>query len=245
MEPKIICKKCKREFEKRTLKCPNCDQIGVEALYKYIPFNKHSLSILINKTIWCPKAKSFNDPFEFYFYLNDNSIDKNSIQKTIDSTKEMAVICFSEINDDLLMWAHYAQGHTGFCIEFERNENNNLGEWDKCVPVNYNKDKQVPIFSLDQITSSNIFTKIATSKSLAWEYEKEWRLIINHNYANKLISLPAPITAIIFGCNMSGTNRKTIANILGPEFKYKEAIKNNKEFSLNIFPVKFEDLTKG
>jgi len=30
-----------------------------------------------------------------------------------------AVACFSEINDDFLMWSHYASGHSGVCLEFE------------------------------------------------------------------------------------------------------------------------------
>lgn len=32
-----------------------------------------------------------------------------------DSTK---VSCFSNINQNILMWSHYAQNHTGVCIEF-------------------------------------------------------------------------------------------------------------------------------
>jgi hypothetical protein len=30
-----------------------------------------------------------------------------------------AVACFSEVNDDFLMWSHYASGHSGVCLEFE------------------------------------------------------------------------------------------------------------------------------
>lgn len=29
------------------------------------------------------------------------------------------VSCFSEKVDDLLMWGHYAEGHRGFCLEFD------------------------------------------------------------------------------------------------------------------------------
>lgn len=30
-----------------------------------------------------------------------------------------AVACFSEVNDDFLMWSHYAGAHSGVCLEFE------------------------------------------------------------------------------------------------------------------------------
>jgi Protein of unknown function (DUF2971) len=244
MEPEIICKKCDNVFNRRMLECPKCGEIGVKALYKYVSFNEHSLSILINKSIWCPKAKSLNDPFEFYFCLNDNSIDKDSIKKTKNDIKEMAVICFSETNDDILMWTHYAQGHTGFCIEFDRTTNNELGDYDKCVPVIYGEDNQVLSFTSSQIEKEYTFTKIATSKSKHWEFENEWRLIIRREFANKYIPLPAQITSIIFGCEMLLENRRTIANILGPKYLYKEAIKSDKEFSLKIESVTFEDIMK-
>ena len=31
---------------------------------------------------------------------------------------EMGVFCMSEVKDQILMWAHYSEGHTGFCLEF-------------------------------------------------------------------------------------------------------------------------------
>jgi hypothetical protein len=62
MEPKIKCENCDTEYLRRRFKCPICDQIGVSKLYKYVSYNERSLSILINKQIWSPKAKSLNDP---------------------------------------------------------------------------------------------------------------------------------------------------------------------------------------
>ena len=38
------------------------------------------------------------------------------------------------------MWSHYSESHTGFCIEFERKDDNELGNWDHCVPVLYNEN---------------------------------------------------------------------------------------------------------
>ncbi len=192
MEPKINCSKCNTDYIRRKLRCPSCNKIGIDKLFKYVPYSERSLSILINKEIWCPKAKSLNDPFEFHFHLTQDNIngipiDKTSLENAIEGAKENAVICFSEVNDNILMWSHYAQGHTGFCIEFDRNEKNELGKWEYCVPVSYNTDNNVLSFTLNQLTESETFAKIATSKSLLWEYEKEWRLLVRHDLSNKLI----------------------------------------------------------
>ena len=129
MEPKIKCPNCKNEYPRRGLECPSCKYIAVSKLYKYLPYNENSLSILINKKIWCPKAKSLNDPFEFQWDIKEMSvdgipIDSGSLEEAKEQTRELGVVCLSEINNNILMWSHYAQGHAGFCIEFERTQEN-------------------------------------------------------------------------------------------------------------------------
>lgn len=33
--------------------------------------------------------------------------------------EEVAITCFSEVNNEQLMWAHYAGSYSGFCIEYD------------------------------------------------------------------------------------------------------------------------------
>lgn len=246
MEPTIKCPNCKNEYQRRKLRCPTCDQIGIPKLYKFLPFNDHSLSLLINKQIWCPKAKTLNDPFEFHFHLTDTSIgsipiDQNSIEDAKKDIKELAILCLSEINHDILMWSHYTEGHTGFCIEFERSDNNDLGNWDYCLPVTYNKI-EVPSFDVSQLEKKASVAKIVATKAPNWSYEKEWRLIVPHNFANGIIPLPAKITSVIFGCKMDDSRRRTVANILHHDVLYLEAIQLKTQFSLDIKPISFETI---
>jgi len=247
MEPIINCSNCGIEYPRRSLNCPSCGQIGISKLYKYVSYNERSLSILINKKIWCPTAKSLNDPFEFHFYLTQDSfsgipINQESIEHAKNMIKEMPIICFSEVNNDILMWSHYSQGHTGFCIEFERRENNDLGKWDLCAPVIYNPDNKALSFTPEEITESKSFAKIVTSKSSHWHYEKEWRLIAHRKYTDNLIPLPAPISRIIFGCKMGINEKKTIARILGSNIKYAEAKQVKSEFALKIESIDFNKI---
>jgi len=244
MEPTIDCPNCAKVYPRRELHCPSCSQIGVPKLYKYFPFNSHSLSVLINKNIWCPKAKTLNDPFEFHFHLTDTNlggipINQPSLEEAKKAIKELGVVCLSEINNDILMWSHYADGHTGFCIEFERSDDNDLGKWNYCLPVTYDA-VDVPSVDPASIEDRASVAKIVSSKAPNWSYEKEWRLIISHESADGLISLPARITSVIFGCKMDGARRHTIANILHRDVFYLEAIQQKDRFCLEIKQILFE-----
>jgi hypothetical protein len=46
---------------------------------------------------------------------------------------KIGVYCLSAINDDILMWSHYAEGHRGMCLEFDTTKNVLLFEDRKSV----------------------------------------------------------------------------------------------------------------
>jgi len=79
-------------------------------LYKYYSVNKDSLSSLINKHVWYSSPDYFNDPF-------DTKIIENDLLQNLSFQREK-IFCLSAINNNLLMWSHYADSHKGFCIEF-------------------------------------------------------------------------------------------------------------------------------
>lgn len=246
MEPTIECPNCRNVYERRSLHCPSCNQIGVPKLYKYLPFNHHSLSILINKQIWCPKAKTLNDPFEYQLHFPATSyggisIDLASVESAKEDIKELGVICLSEIDNNILMWSHYAEGHAGFCIEFERTDDNELGNRNLCLPVTYDS-AEVPTFDHLQLEKEESIAKIVRTKAPGWSYEIEWRLIVRRESANTLIPLPAKISSVTFGCEMDNTRRLTVANILRRDVLYFEAIKKKDHFSLDIKQILFEAL---
>jgi hypothetical protein len=89
--------------------------------------------------------------------------------------------CFSEIDDSILMWAHYADMNKGLCIEYDFNKTK------QCVknllfPVSYSKN---PVYTDDLFDGK---TTIANpedvgvlcsilNKSMDWMYEKEYRFV--------------------------------------------------------------------
>lgn len=216
---------------------------GISKLYKYVRDSEHSRSILKDKTIWFPAAISLNDPFEFDFYcpenhLNGIPIDATSFEDARLTMKQMGVLSLSEINNNILMWSHYSGSHTGFCIEFERSDSNELGNLNHCSPVIY--DENLPMIKPIKLTEKIPVAKILITKSNLWAYEKEWRIIAKKG--NQTFPLPGNITGKIFGYKMPIEKRREIAVILGSTVKYMEATKSLTKFEVDITTVIFDGL---
>ena len=232
----------------------------VNHLYKYCAYNTNSLSILINKRIWVAKPESFNDPFDcnikfkseinskaFSKYLNRTGRTTGNLDRDYEiflkglkefrnkDIKRFGVFSMSQINDNILMWSHYANQHKGFCIEFVRLSNNLLGNIEVTRPVDYHCDypEVEPLDSSGNIDHS-IFKKMLFTKAKDWSYEKEWRL--TYDEGDKEEPLPADISSIIFGLRMSEEHKNTIRNILAdqPSIRYQQAIEVEYQFRLKI-----------
>ena len=125
----------------------------------------------------------------------------------------IGVSCFSESCDSLLMWAHYAHNHRGFCVEYELNVFNEKIQFTP-VPVIYSDERpcltSIDLTNPDMDTHSFFITGL-TTKASEWSYEKEWRIIrdegacgINWDKKNKGALLPSiQPSAIILGCESS------------------------------------------
>jgi len=105
------------------------------------------------------------------------------------------VSCFSEKNDDLLMWAHYADCYRGFCLEFDTQST----LFNKAIQVTY-----VPRIPVTDIVSWVIkrdvdhLNLLYGTKSINWQHEKEWRVI--HKEVGTSYGYPAEaLKAIYFG----------------------------------------------
>lgn len=238
-EPTIKCPNCQTEFPKRRLRCTNCNEIGIHKLYRYVRFDNHSLDILKNKMIWFPTGESLNDPFEFSFHLSEKHINGVPINIEKGAMKQLGVLSISEINDNILMWSHYSGSHTGFCIEFERTDSNELGNWDYCMPVLY--DDNLPAVKPIELGDKKVVAKILTTKSGLWTYEKEWRILAKKG--NQIYPLPGNITGIVFGYRMPFAKRQEIVEILGDTVTYMHAVKSAIKFAVDIKLVSLSDIT--
>ncbi|BDU70805.1 hypothetical protein GETHOR_29060 [Geothrix oryzae] len=155
--------------------------------------------------------------------------------------QEIGILSLSEVNDNILMWSHYAEQHHGLCVEFLRSEGNDLAINEKTLPIRYSiKKPEIAVDELvlgDDSLKKEIRRSLIYTKSNDWSYEREWRLIVEKG--NIAADINSQITSIIFGFKMPIPQRITLYNILknGASIKFKEAILKPDNFGLDIVPI--------
>ena len=160
---------------------------------------------------------------------------KAGVEEFHRSTREYGVLVLSSICDSIPMWAHYADTHKGICIEFERHDDNVLGDYRITRPIRYEKDYPV-ISYLDIVRNPNGSTsrRTLTTKSAQWKYENEWRALITTG--DMKFALPGEISAVIFGIRTEDEHKREIAKLLRgcDKIGLKQVVKVENQFKLRI-----------
>lgn len=147
----------------------------------------------------------------------------------------------SETHDNILMWSHYAENHTGAVIEFRAAQ-----EVDSPLlvaqPVRYSEE--MPRLSYDIFTMGSakarleILNTVTLSKSRVWAYEKEWRVwggLRDKTQTYEIMPFaPAEVEAVYLGCKMSDADKVEVAGIVGR--RYPKA----RLFAAKKHPSRFE-----
>ena len=155
---------------------------------------------------------------QLYKNLGHRDILPNLQNKFYNLHNTTGILSFSETPDNLLMWAHYAEGHTGFVLvldgshDFFKGENSLLG-FAKPARVEYRSER--PRLTIEQTSEDTVMSDIFFVKGLDWKYEKEWRYLKFRANANKrfrdsnnldvnLFRLPPKcVVGVILGCYRS------------------------------------------
>lgn len=147
------------------------------------------------------------------------SLTRNWIVQKIreDLRKHTGVCCFfKDAPKHPLMWAHYADSHTGFCIEYDVDEANSELEY-----VNYASQLPAPSISELLFCPDESFLRILTTKSIEWSYEKEVRLVhlnaLQDDESGKCIPLPSFMKPVrlIKGAKFDHSKNEEILENLG------------------------------
>lgn len=166
--------------------------------------------------------------FENGDYWREHHADaKASMHKTF------GVFSATTKNNNLLMWAHYANCHKGFCVGLNskmlfETVGGTIGR------VNYSDSfPLMPLFS----QNANHMVAMLNTKSREWEYEDEFRLT-KGGASNAAFIIPSEaITEVVFGCNMPDNEKREIIEILDsklPHVKLFNANTSLEHFSLDI-----------
>ena len=154
------------------------------------------------------------------------------------------IYCLSRKPDSELMWAHYSNKHQGICLEFDAG--NEL--FSQAFELSYHED--YPLFDLTtEAEDENIMP--LTTKSAAWDYEAEYRLIAQEEKAaapddtlivlKNLIGLPdEALTAIIVGCLAPNSILNAIKELIEQStssVKLKRAVRARDQYKLSIICI--------
>lgn len=246
-------------------------------LYKYVAWNNYAKENLEESKLRYNTPEQFNDPFDSFprieltskeragivkiceeddgvseKFISDmpdnllltifNNMDKSSLNNT-----KYGVTCFSKKNDNILMWSHYANNHTGICLGFEIDENEQFniqsGIREMLIPIEYSQDNKRPVFTF-QPNNPSYMDAVLKKKGKDWEYEDEYRIRVQSNgevlFPTQLHYNPSSLQKIIFGANMSLKEFIQCQKIM----KYRKqnigmfvAVLNKDLYRLNIIPL--------
>jgi hypothetical protein len=132
------------------------------------------------------------------------------------------------VADNVVMWAHYAENHCGFVIEFDTQHSpliqrpDESGWQGRPVPVTYRESRvQVPCDS----ANLQLPDEVVLVKTSAWQYEREWRVVRDRANASRTLSphgteislfniTPEAISAIYVGNGASDVTENRLRSIL-------------------------------
>lgn len=194
--------------------------------------------------------KALNDPDKYFEDLQEyNELVESLRNINEEAIKHIGVISLSALDDNMLMWSHYADQHQGFCVEFNRDKHNSLGS-KKTLPVRYTH--KLPKFRLEDLLGSaskerqEILHSMVLSKALDWSYEQEWRYL--NECGNVLVNLNSKITGIIFGARMPQIHRDTLIEVVNKyhtNVSFKEVRLKSDGFGLEVIDYSPKESTSS
>lgn len=87
--------------------------------------------------------------------------------------------CFTTTPDNLPMWHHYTNGHTGICLEYDTENIASVYQINQLFPVYY-VEKMPDMTNMllqNRYPEFGFMEYLAIHKHKDWRYENEWRLI--------------------------------------------------------------------
>ncbi|ACF10452.1 hypothetical protein Cpar_0023 [Chlorobaculum parvum NCIB 8327] len=176
-----------------------------------------------------------NDLQEMLYRIGTEAISSN-VERF---GKERGVSCFSEINDDLLMWGHYGGKYKGFCLEFST-EHNPFSQAHQVKYVDRVPEASViPFLTGSELELDNAAKDLYLIKSKSWYYEKEWR-IVHKDVGTRYHYEPNALTGVYFGPEIPNEALEIIALILrgqNPHVKLFRGERSKSEFKVDFTEI--------
>lgn len=235
-------------------------------LYKYRDdLQRDIFKTLVENKLYAPDKDKLNDPTEMCFddsdflsFLEKNKKHTQDVKNAYENMKNFAknecgIFSLSKDVKNELLWAYYANGHKGFCIEYDTkiimksynygliNASNNSQNMPLVHRINVHYSDNYPIMMKEYVIKKDFpqFLKCTMgTKSKNWDREEEVRLIFNKHGFTELDY--RAVKGIYFGVNFDKyqNNKKDIMRKLqGRGIKYHQM-----KFIDNSYKMDFDEI---
>ncbi len=148
--------------------------------------------------------------------------------------RKYGISCFSTNPTESLMWAHYADKHSGICLIYDMKKLlKDLREiaYDfKITPVQYDIRPTITLFEKNKMIDFDSDLPIISTKNSNWKYENEIRFYFR-NYAifqgDSFFIGNTSLKGIIYGYQISDEDKDAISILIHNDNKYQ----NVKEYN--------------
>ena len=168
--------------------------------------------------------------------LKTSEFQENFTKRLQNTVNGVGVLSLSAADRNILLWSHYAAGHTGLCLKFAATDHTTF--FGRSLPVLY---KEVcPDLSMVSSADEHIDAFLLT-KAIDWSYEEEYRIIDHDNGAGDKVFPPEHLLGVIFGARMAPPDKQVVSGWASTRkfpIEIFEAFVVPGEFSLGIRPYK-------
>lgn len=124
-----------------------------------------------------------------------------------ENVEALGVLSLTERPDDMLMWAHYANSHRGYCLELDAT----IQPLSLAYRVHY--AAQRPVFRLFDPDRVDIIKRTLLHKADFWQHEREWRIVRPVNMG-AIDFPPHALKSIILGTSIGKEDEESLRAIV-------------------------------
>ena len=144
--------------------------------------------------------------------------------------KDFGIVCLCKEKDNFLLWSHYANSHTGFCVGFDKTL---LFEDTASQFAHMHYQNNLPTLNLFDNVFEH-FKKLIGTKSKIWEYEDEYRLSKIYSSRKVAVLKKETIVEILLGSKMEQQEKFKLLAFIEQEYPHA------KVFDMRLSKTKFE-----
>jgi hypothetical protein len=188
--------------------------------------------------------KEFESLFKIFGVSKDSETRKSfqslisQVDTIIDSTIKLGVFSLSKSYVHHLLWAHYADSHKGYCVEYDlsilQKQLNSFGKYFSIDVIYSDKPAKIQmddVMSLREKGENRFLQKIIGTKPTEWAYEAESRLVTD-NFGKYNYDFRA-VKSIYFGLKMPDKEKEALMNRMkGRGVSYYQIVRRNNSYEL-------------